>query len=239
MRPTAPAPNPEPDASPAVPTSEGIAGRADDSIVDRTELLLWALMRRFERLALEGYSAHSPTLATPEKRDFVARLEAVPADEEALAASELGGPVEHLLARARSADEVAVLIAQGLVLEQLGRAIYRVAEGTDRASSATRALAAAGGVASASVTAAASARIARHVGTAEQLYPVFADRSHDLIAALDALAEPVDRVFAGRFGLRFADVMGEFAAELITAATALGMQRRKVVAHLAGACMGI
>jgi len=33
--------------------------------------------------------------------------------------------------------------------------------------------------------------------------------------------------------------MGEFVAELITACTALGMQRRKAVAHLAGAAMGL
>ncbi len=72
-----------------------------------------------------------------------------------------------------------------------------------------------------------------------RLYAVFADTSEHVLAALDALAEPVDEVFGERFGLRFADVMGEFAAGLVTACTALGMQRRKVVAHLAGACMGL
>jgi hypothetical protein len=238
MRPAALEPKPE--GGGATATSEGSTGSAEPAtVVDRAELLLWALMRRFERLALERYAAHSPTLATPEKRSFVARLDALPADEQALSASELGRPVEELLVHARSADEVATLIVQGLVLEQLGRAIYRVAEGTDRANDATRALAAQGGIASASVTAATSARVAECVGTGEKLYAVFAERSHDVIAALDALAEPVDRVFGERFGLRFADVMGEFAAELITACTALGMQRRKIVAHLAGACMGI
>jgi hypothetical protein len=125
------------------------------------------------------------------------------------------------------------------VLEHLGQAIYRVAKDTERASTASRALAVAGRAASVSVTTQASAEIAEHVGTHERLYPVFAEVSQEVLAALDALAEPVDEVFAERFGLRFADVLGEFAAGLITACTALGLQRRKVVAHLAGACMGL
>jgi hypothetical protein len=206
---------------------------------DAAELLLWALMARFERLALESYAAHASALATPDKRGFVARLEGIAAGESALATSALAAPVDALLARARSADEPSVLIVQGLVLEHLGQAIYRIAAGTGRASRATRDLAAAGLAASAGVTAAASERIARSIGSGDTLYAVFVERSHDVIAALDALADPVDRVFGERFGLRFADVMGEFVADLTTACTALGMQRRKVVAHLAGACMGI
>ena len=67
----------------------------------------------------------------------------------------------------------------------------------------------------------------------------FAAVSYDVLSALDGLTDPVDRVFGERFGLRFADVMGEFTADLIGACTTLGMQRRKVVAHLAGAAMGV
>ena len=89
------------------------------------------------------------------------------------------------------------------------------------------------------MTTEASAQIAERVGTHERLYPVFAEVSQNVLAALDALAEPVDEIFGDRFGLRFADVMGEFAAGLVSACTALGMQRRKVVGHLAGACMGL
>jgi hypothetical protein len=207
--------------------------------VDRTELLLWALMYKFERLAVDRYTAHTPALATVEKRCFVARLDALETDEAPLAASILAGPVEDLLARARSTDAVSALIVQGLVLEHLGQAIYRVANDTERVGQRSRSLAAAGLAASISVTTEASAQIAERVGTHERLYAVFADVSEDVMAALDALAEPVDEVFGERFGLRFADVMGEFAAGLITACSALGMQRRKVVAHLAGACMGL
>jgi len=207
--------------------------------VDATELLLWALMHKFERPALEHYAAHASALATAEKRSFVTRLDALEADEAPLAASTLAAPVDELLARARGADAISVLIVQGLVLEHLGQAIYGIAESTEQASPASRTLAAVGRAASVSVTAIASAEIAARVGTHERLYAVFVDASEEVIAALDPLAEPVDEVFGERFGLRFADVLGEFAAGLITACTALGMQRRKVVAHLAGACMGL
>src|SRR6185503_331181 len=81
-----------------------------ESPVDETERLLWALMRKFERLALERYAAHTPALATLEKRRFVARLDALATDEAPLAASILAAPVEELLARARSTDAVSALI---------------------------------------------------------------------------------------------------------------------------------
>jgi len=218
-----------------MPRAGADSARSDDP----TELLLWALMAKFERLALERYGLHAPGLATVDKRRFVERLLALGADESALGGSALAEPVKALLARAQSADEVAVLMVQGLILEHLGQAIYRIATATDSASASMRELAAAGLAASVSVTAAASARIAVRVGTGEPLYAVFVDHSHELIGALDALAEPVDQIFGERFGLRFADIMGEFVAELITACTALGMQRRKAVAHLAGAAMGL
>ena len=229
----------------STPDAGGVAAPYEDvgtpaeSPVDATERLLWALMHKFERLALERYASHSPTLATVEKRQFVARLDAFATDEAPLAASVLAAPVDELLARARSTDAVSALIVQGLVLEHLGQAIYRLAEDSERTSPPSRVLAAAGHAASVSVTTRASAEIRERVGTHEQLYVVFADVSQDVLPALDGLADPVDEIFGERFGLRFAEVMGEFAAGLITACTALGMQRRKVVAHLAGACMGV
>jgi hypothetical protein len=206
---------------------------------DHTELLLWSLMDAFERLALTSYEAHSTTLATPEKRQLVARLAALGLDGTMLARSALGAPASALLTHARTSDEVSALIVQGLVLEHMGQAIYRIAQASDRASAESRALAATALVASMSVIAAASARLATRVGTGDALYAVFAEVSHAPLGALDALAEPVDEVFGERFGLRFADVMGEFVADLIGACTALGMQRRKVVAQLAGASMGL
>jgi polar amino acid transport system substrate-binding protein len=84
---------------------------------DASELLLWSLMDEFERLALERYAALSPGLATPAKRDFVARLAALDLDRAALAASDLAAPADALLVHARSTDEVSALVVQGLVLE--------------------------------------------------------------------------------------------------------------------------
>src|SRR5262249_45024312 len=110
---------------------------------------------------------------------------------------------------------------------------------TERASPESRALAADGHAASVAVVSRAAATIAERIGTGDHLYPVFVDLSDDVLAGLDALADPVDEVFGERFGLRFADVLGEVPAGLITACTALGMPRRKVVAHLASACMGL
>jgi hypothetical protein len=223
----------------ALRNTSNVGGNLPSPSVDGTELLLWVLMHKFERLALERYTAYAPALATIEKRSFVARLGAIATDETALAASALATPVEELLAHARSTDAVSALIVQGLVLEHLGQAIYRVAKDAGRVSRPSQDLAAAGLAASISVTTEASVQIAERVGTHERLYPVFAEMSQTVLAALDAIAEPVDEIFGERFGLRFADVMGEFAAGLISACTALGMQRRKVVGHLAGACMGL
>jgi uncharacterized protein YfiM (DUF2279 family) len=148
--------------------------------------------------------------------------------------------VATLLACAQSGDESATLVVQGLVLEHLAQAIYRIVRDTPRDVSAdSRRLAAEGLAASEAVWAAAARRLPECVGSGEAAYAAFVGASHDVLAALDGLADPVDRVFGERFGLAFADVMGEFTADLVGACTGLGMQRRKVVAHLAGAAMGI
>jgi hypothetical protein len=209
-------------------------------IDDPGERLFWALMRRFETLAVDRYAVHAPALLTEPKRRFVEGLGFAAADQPLLADSPLARPTAALLAQAESADEPTTLLLHGLVLECLRQAIYRIVVGTSHVvSDASRLLAADGLAASEAVAAAAATRIAERVGAGEALYAVFAAASYDLLATLDQFADPVDRVFGERFGLRFADVMGEFIADLIGACTALGMQRRKVVAHLAGAAMGI
>lgn len=209
------------------------------SVSDPIELLFWALMRRFEVLALECYRTHVPALGTPEKANFVADVVAQGEHDGLLAQYELEEPIEGLLSTARSTDAGSTLIVQGLVLEQLGQAIYGIVATTERDLSApSRTLAERGLAASRSVTAQIPAHLERHVGVADELWTRFADASHDVLGALDQIADPVDRVFGGRFGLHFADVMGEFTADLIVACTALDLPRRKVVAHLAGAAMG-
>jgi len=197
-------------------------------------------MRRFEALAVDRYAAHAPALLAEAKRRFVERL-AFAADETPLAGGPLAQPTAVLLARATSADEPTTLLLHGLVLENLRQAIYRLVGGgtVGAVSDASRRLDADGLAAIEAVMAAAAARIPERLGGGDGLYATFAAASHDLLAALEAFADPVDRVFGERFGLHFTDVMGEFTADLVGACTALGMQRRKVVAHLAGAAMGI
>jgi hypothetical protein len=196
-------------------------------------------MRRFESPALARYRSHAPMLATEEKARFVAELLAIEQCDELLAAQGLAAPTETLLARAGGSDEASTLLVEGLVLERLRHSIYRLAAGADRAGEESRALAEAGRRASGAVSAVAAQRIAISLGTGEALFAVFAPKSNAVIGALDAMAEPVDRTFGERFGLRFAEVMGEFTADLIVACTELGMQRRKVVGHLTSACMGL
>jgi hypothetical protein len=212
----------------------------ESGLTDPGERLFWTLMRKFETLAVDRYAVHAPALLSESKRRFVAQLAAAGVDEARLAESPLASPVGALLARAQSPDEPTTLVVQGLVLEHLGQAIYRIVHGTSRTvSDASRHLARDGMAASEAVTAAAATRLPACVGSGDALYAAFVGASHDVLGSLDGLADPVDRVFGERFGLGFADVMGEFTADLIGACTTLGMQRRKVVAHLAGAAMGI
>jgi hypothetical protein len=196
-------------------------------------------MRRFETLAVDRYTTHAPALLLDAKQRFVGTLAADEAAAGSLAGSPLDRPTDALLARAQSPDEASTLLVQGLVLEILAQAIYRLVAGKDGVSDVSRTRAAAGLAASEAVGAIAAVRIAELIGTGDPLYVRFAAVTYDVLGALDGLADPVDRVFGERFGLRFADVMGEFSADLISTCTALGMQRRKVVAQLAGAAMGI
>jgi hypothetical protein len=206
---------------------------------DAQEALFWTLMHRFEAHALACYRRHAPLLATVAKADVVRAAAAAAAAPERLAATDLAPRVEALFACVAGDERTATLFVQGLVLEHLGQSIYRIGEVAERTSPATRSLATAGRAASEEVTRLALERIAADVGTGEVAYAVFADVTHDALGALDALSEPVDRVFGERFGLRFADLLGEFTADLVGACTRLEMPRRKVVAHLAGACMGL
>lgn len=237
------------DRAPAAPASDADAREgAYPEIGDgHDERLVWTLLRTFEPVGIEHYRAHAPDLATPEKVRFVAELIAQEqgakpgreGDAAALASSPFAAPVARLLARSENHTEASTRIVQGLVLEMLGQAIYAVVERTSRMSEGSRAFATIGLSASRSVTAALTRSIGERIGTGEPLYAVFADLSYDALGALDGLAEPVDGIFGPAFGIRFADLMGEFTAELVATCTALGMQRRKVVAQLAGACMGI
>jgi hypothetical protein len=204
---------------------------------DETEALLLAILRRFEALALAKYEAHAPALAGPEKRAFVAALGARAPGPAPLGRSELASAVEDLLAHADLPDAASTLLVQGLVLERLGHEIYGALVRSPRASPALAALAREGRAAAAETLAALPALLAREIGSGETLFTAFVARTGEVLRRLDALGEEIDRAFGARFELRFADILGGFVAEMIPASVALGMSRRKVVCHLAGALM--
>ena len=77
------------------------------------------------------------------------------------------------------------------------------------------------------------------MGIGEQLFQTFATVSRPVIMHLDALGERMDSHFNERFGVTFADLMGEFVAELVPICVELGVERRKIVGHLTGVLMGI
>ncbi len=206
---------------------------------DSLEALFWAILRRFESAAIRQYDRVAPELAEAAKRAYVARLQDCGATDAVLDASELAAPVRDLLATAANNDLVTTLIVQGLFLEHLGRAIYRVAGEQDSMSPESRALAADGIVASDAVVARCTELLARTIPNGEDLFHRFVDASRDLVERLDTLGEAVDHVFGERFHLHFRDIMGDFTADLLPACVELGMTRRKVVAHLTGALMGI
>jgi hypothetical protein len=210
------------------------------SCTDPDEGQFWTLMRRFEVLALERYVAYVPDLATTEKRAFVDTVQALDVPGGMPNSPDLARASDALFAAAGRPDAVATLVVQGVILERLGQAIYGiVATREQTVGEATRVLARTGRAASASVTTLVPAHLAARVGSGDDLWAAFAGASHDVLAAVDGVAEPVDRAFGERFGLRFADVMGEFTADLVGVCTELGMPRRKVVAHLASAAMGL
>jgi hypothetical protein len=213
--------------------SEG-AGPEDDA----TERLLFTVLRRFEALALSRYERDAPALATAAKRALVAALDERARGDAALEASELGRPVEALLATLREGGPTSTLLVQGFVLERLGRAIYAVVAGDARSGPAARALAESGLRASEQAAAAAGRLLEEGGFTGAALYDALSRTARPALARLDALGEGVDAAFAERYRLRFADLMGELAADLIEAGLALGLERRKLVCFLAGALMG-
>jgi hypothetical protein len=213
-----------------------VSARAADG--SHEERLLWSLLRRFERDTYGRYEAHLPALATPAKQQLIARMDTLVGSDDPLDGSDLAEPVAAVLASARSDDAASTLLVQGLVLERLGEEIYRAAERSTGIGDASRALATEARKACEVVAAAALHRIPGQVGTGNGAYVAFADATHDILFALDGLSEPVDRIFGARYDIRFADLMGEFTADLLAACGALEMPRRKVIAHLAGASMG-
>lgn len=202
------------------------------------EGLFWEIMRRFEDVALQQYRRHVPPLATAAKIDLIERLAGVAPGRAVLDQSDLAAPLGRLLSVAAKDDADATLVVQGLVLEQLGQAIYAAVSANPNVSTEGRDLAALAGQASASVTQQVPGLLTASIADADGRFAVFTEASHDLLMELDGLGDGIDRTFGAAFDLRFRDIAGELVARAVPVCTSLGMQRRQVVSHLAGALMG-
>ena len=203
------------------------------------EDLFWEILRAFEDLALRQYRSQMPALATGAKEDLVNRLAARVPGSDTLEKSELAGPVRDLLAEAKQPDAVHTLIVQGLILENLAQAIYGTVDQNPKVSEESRQLAAIGHAASMGVTLQVPVLLPPMFPDSDKLFEEFAQRSHEILMRLDALGEGVDRLFGEPFSIHFKDVAGAFVARLIPICSGMGMVRRKVVSHLAGAFMGL
>ena len=207
---------------------------------DEVDGLLWATLRLFEEQAQRQYESSATQLMGEDKGSFVARVASAAEACTSFEQSPLQAPMRDLLASAEAVTcERDVLIVQGLVLERVREVIYRFVGASAGASDETRAMAGVGRATSDAIVRTALTRLGQLALTVGPLFPAFVERSDDVLHKLDAVGECVDEVFGSRFDLRFADVVGEFVADLVPACVFLGMDRRKVMGHLAGALMEV
>lgn len=207
---------------------------------DQDEVLLWTIMRMFEVQASAQYQAWAPALAPP--KDGVGRaLLGIAGDDLLLEQSILGPPMKALLQSASEAhSEAAIVVIQGLVLERVRQIVYATVAGLDDISGRSKSLAMVLAPVSAEVIARTPPLFAAACASSGQKpFSLFAEASDDVLHKLDAVGEGVDEIFGVRFGLRFPDIIGDFVADLVPVCVGLGMDRRNVMAHLAGALMGI
>src|SRR5271154_670329 len=172
-----------------------------NATINKSELLLWTILRNFELLALTQYEKNVAVLATDEKRELVDLLNSQAPSDEALDETSLTQSIRNLLNSATGPDEIHTLIIQGLLLETLGRTIYQIFENNSVLSSSTRALCSTGLRAGRSVKTKVYKLIAEKMGIGEQLFQTFATISRPVILHLDALGERMDSHFNERFGV--------------------------------------
>jgi hypothetical protein len=205
---------------------------------DREERLIWRILGRLESLALRKYETVVPPLATPDKKVVVEQLLTAAPDDSELNKTDLGPRVDGLLDAAVSHDHADTLLVHGLVLERLGQVIYRMLGAHPSVSHATRSLAEMGTRACARAADHASELTRQAIGEGEIIFERFCIAADSVLRRLDGLGSGVDEYFGERFGLTFSELLGEFTAELLPACVKLGMNRRKVVCHLASVFMG-
>ncbi len=207
--------------------------------MDRTEALLWTILYRFESLAAQQYAACAPTLLTVQKQAVVSLLASRVVGDEELAQTRLAAPVAALIESVTSPSRAHVLIAQGLLLELIAQSIYATFGENAATSAPTRELCACGLDASTRARALMPELLRTEFGTGEILLQAIMAESAPLLRSLDALGEGIDEYFGERFKIGFADLMGDVAAELIAMCPELDIDRRKLVAFLTGALMGV
>jgi hypothetical protein len=207
--------------------------------LDRSEALLWTILARFESLAVEQYAAAVPALLTPEKQAVVTLLRTRVHGVDELIGTRLEAPIATLLETLRSTDEAHVLIAQGLFLEFVGEAIYRSFGENDATSESTRTLCELGSHASGRARTLIPEMLRARIGQGDVLLQAMMTEAGPMLRSLDDLGEGIDAYFVDRFGVSFADLMGDVAADLIGVCVELDVDRRKFVAFLTSALMGI
>jgi len=209
----------------------------DLAVTNGQERLLLTILRSFEALAADQYHRTIGVLLGDEKHHLLEQLDAQVPTDEALETTDLAPPVKHLLTLLRSQDKIQVLIVQGLILELLGQTIYKTVSESAASSPAMRRLCDQG--------LHANAETRRHVVEAlrqefpQRDNPPGADlldaliaRSGPVLDQLNTLGEGLDQHFGEAFGIHFADLMAEFASELLVVCTGLGADRRRLVGFL-------
>jgi len=202
------------------------------------EPALWRVLSTVEAHTADRYAQAAPALAAPERPPLVAQMRRL-AGGVALEDTGLDGPVRSLLQVAEgqgTAHDAALL--QGLLLEQLGATLYTTLAEGGRLTAAGQALASDAAAASRAAAQRAVAQLrAEHPDPQERFY-AFTAASRPLLAQLDSLGEALDGRFAAPLELRFADVLGDFMAELLPCCVSeLGFSRRRVMVHFTQALM--
>lgn len=206
---------------------------------------LWTLLAAVEDHTLTRYRAHVPELATAAKERAVSAIHDRLPPGSSLEGTPLAGAVTTLLAAADGANPTVprsarldVLFIQGLVFEQLGVTLYRALQEGDRLKSEGQDLAAAAlGASEEVIQLATQALCALQPDPTERFY-AFTGRTDPVFHHLDTLGLALDAVFAGPLQLRFADLMGDFVADLLPLCSGpLGFERRRVMVHLSSAMM--
>jgi hypothetical protein len=208
------------------------------SRIEETERLFWTVMKRLEAVALEQYRRFAPNLATLPKVELVESIGAA-APGDAISDADLSKGLDEVIANARGKDEDATLMLQGLLLERLGRTIYAVLHARENISEATRAMAERAAEVSDRIAEFAAERLKVKYPDGDKLFQFFQDSTGNLFRSLDGISAGIDRAFGQRFGITFADLIGEYTADILPTLASLGMNRRKVVCHLTGSFMGM